>query len=400
MNLDEGLILQRATPLVVEISGSDSVVVRSADRKLECGPHCLAVLDTFAEPLSVKEAMARLKGRSAGLQDWLDLIGTIDALKQAKMLVDPGAEAADVDRVLDTSVSSYHVTMLDDRDRTSRFIEATESTVREGDVVVDLGSGTGVLAMASARAGARHVYAIEAGEVAGAAEALIEANGFADRITVVRGWSTRVTLPERGDVLISETIAAQPLGERVLEITRDAIERHLNPGARMVPARLRLFGLPVPRPENEIAESTFTPQLAAKWAEWYGLDFSTLAQPAERAVTFLLMPDNEVRDLGTLAPPAPFGEIDLATNRDLVFDVSGSTVVSEEGVVGGIAIYFELDLARGIQLSNDPAKAGGTNHWSDPVAVLPVPVAVEVGDELEITYRFGGMKAELTCVRR
>ena len=400
MNLDEGLILQRATRLTVEIRGSEGMVVRSADRSLECGPHCLAVLDAFAEPLSVKEAMAGLKGRSAGLQDWLDLIGTIDALRQAKMLVDPGAEAADVPDVPDTSVSSFHVMMLDDRDRTSRFIEAIESTVRDGDVVIDLGTGTGVLAMASARAGARHVYAIEAGEIAGAAEALIKANGFADRITVVRGWSTRVTLPERADVLVSETIGAQPLGERVLEITRDAFKRHLNPGARMVPARLRVFGLPVPRPEKEIGESTFTPGLSAKWAEWYGLDFSKLAQPAEEGVIFLNMLDNEVRDLGALAPPVLFGEIDLATNRDLVFDVSGSTVVSEEGVVGGIAIYFELDLARGIQLSNDPAKAGGTNHWADPVAILPVPVAAVVRDQLEITYRFGGMKAELTCVRR
>ena len=400
MNLDEGLILQRAMQLTVEISGSQRTVVRGADGNFECGTHCLAVLDVFAEPLSVKEAMARLKGRSAGLQDWLDLIGTIDALRQAKILVNPGAEAADLPGVLGSSVSSFHVTMLDDRDRTSRFIEAIESTVREGDVVVDLGTGTGVLAMAAARAGAGHVYAIEAGEIAGAAEVLIKANGFADRITVVRGWSTQVTLPERADVLISETIGAQPFGERVLEITGDAFKRHLNPGAVMVPAKLRVFGLPVPRPEREIGESTFTPELVAKWAEWYGLDFSTLPQPVEEPVTFLNMLDNEVRDLGALAPPALFGEIDLAADRDLVFDASGSTVVSEEGVVGGIAIYFELDLAGDTQLSNDPAKAGGTNHWANPVAILPAPVPVVVGDELEITYRFGGMKAELACVRR
>ena len=400
MNLDEGLILQRTMPLIVEIRGSEGMLVRSADRNLEFGPHCLAVLDAFAEPISVKKAMAQLKGRSAGLQDWLDLIGTIDALVGAKILVDPGAEAIDIPDVLDTSVSSYHVTMLEDRDRTSGFIEAIESTVRDGDVVVDLGTGTGVLAMAAARAGAGHVYAIESGEIAGAAEALIKANGFADRITVVRGWSTRVTLPERADVLVSETIGAQPLDERVLECTRDAFERHLNPGARMVPAKLRLFGLPVPRPEKEIGESIFTPELAAKWAEWYGLDFLTLVYPADEGVTFLNMSDHAVRDLGALAPPVLFGEIDLATNRDLVFDAAGSTVVSEEGVVGGIAIYFEMDLARGIQLSSDPAKVGGTSHWADPVAILPVPVAVTVGDQLEITYRFGGMKAELNCVRR
>ena len=101
-----------------------------------------------------------------------------------------------------------------------------------------------------------------------------------------------------------------------------------------------------------------------------------------------------------MAPPVLLGEIDLATNRDLVFDASGSTVVSEEGVVGGVAIYFEMDLAPGIQISSNPAKAGGTSHWADPVAILPLPLVVARGNELEITYRFGGMKTELTCDRR
>ena len=69
MNLDEGPILQRAARLTVEIRGSEGMSVQSPDRSLVCGPHCLAVLDAFGKPLSVKDAMARLKGRSAGLQD-------------------------------------------------------------------------------------------------------------------------------------------------------------------------------------------------------------------------------------------------------------------------------------------------------------------------------------------
>jgi len=401
MTLDENLILQRAHRLTVSIRGSEELEVFGADRGVECGSHGLAVLDAFAQPIAVKEAMARLKGRSAGVQDWLDLIGTIELLRQSGMLVEPDANNVRTREPIEPGVVSLHVMLLEDRERTSGFIQAIEATVRKGDVVIDIGTGTGVLAAAAARAGARHVYAIEAGEIADVAEKMFAANGLDDRVTVVRGWSTQVTLPERADVLVSEMIGIQPLGERALEVTRDALGRHLKEGARMVPSGLRIFALPVTRPETKAARNSFTPALIAKWGEWYDLDFSPLAGTAESpGVVFRNMTDQQVRDLGALAPAALLGEVDFLTNRDLVFDASATTVVREAGGVGGVAIYFELDLAPGIFLTNDPAHAGGTNHWGDPVALLPEAIDVAVGDELEITYRTGGMKAELTCVRR
>jgi predicted RNA methylase len=58
-----------------------------------------------------------------------------------------------------------HLAMLDDRNRTAAYLEAIRDGVREGDVVVDIGTGTGVLAAAAAQAGARRVYAIEVGDI-------------------------------------------------------------------------------------------------------------------------------------------------------------------------------------------------------------------------------------------
>jgi len=397
MSLDEQLILQRTPRLSVEFRDHGIMYLHTPGRSLMCGPHGLAVIDAFTHPISVKDAMARLKGRSTGIQDWLDLIGTIESLHKEGVLVPPsGAETGEASP-LSPDVVAFHQVMLDDRDRTSRFIEAIEATVRPGDVVVDLGTGTGILAMAAARAGAERVYAIEAGKITTAAQALFEANGLTDTITLVTGWSTQVTLPQRADVLVSETIGAQPLSERVLEMTWDARQRYLKPDARMVPNRIRILAVPVPRPELADAGRIFAPQDVEKWAEWYGFDFSALVQPVADDLVFLELPSSDVQALGALGPPVVLGEIDLMEEPELVFDRTATTTVDIEGTVGGVAIFFELDLGPGIDLTNHPARADARSHWPIPVAILPDAIAVSPGDTLEIRYRYAGMTVDVWC---
>ena len=58
--------------------------------------------------------------------------------------------------------------------------------------MLDIGTGSGVLAIAAARAGARHVYAVEASDIAEVAERVFALNGMKDRITLVTGWSRKI----------------------------------------------------------------------------------------------------------------------------------------------------------------------------------------------------------------
>src|SRR5471032_1272785 len=90
-----------------------------------------------------------------------------------------------------------HRQYVSDRARVDAFARAIASVVRPGDVVVDLGCGTGILGLLACRAGAARVYAIDSGSMLDVARRLARANGFADRIVHVPGHSTRVTLPER-----------------------------------------------------------------------------------------------------------------------------------------------------------------------------------------------------------
>lgn len=65
-----------------------------------------------------------------------------------------------------------------------------------GKVVMDVGTGSGILAAFAARAGAKKVYAVEASHVADRAKALLAANGLTDVITVLKQKVEEVVLPD------------------------------------------------------------------------------------------------------------------------------------------------------------------------------------------------------------
>src|SRR5258708_37079418 len=98
--------------------------------------------------------------------------------------------------------------LLLDKVRCDAYREAIHRTVKPGDLIVDLGAGTGLLSFFALQAGARHVYAIEMSDIADATAELIAANGFQGRITLIRKNSKSVRRPQRCDVLVTETLRA------------------------------------------------------------------------------------------------------------------------------------------------------------------------------------------------
>src|SRR5216684_1981187 len=149
--------------------------------------------------------------------------------------------------MLDGFASPFaHEPMLLDKIRCDAYREAIQRTVKPGDVVVDLGAGTGLLSFFALQAGARHVYAMEMTGIADAAAELIEANGFRDRITLVRKSSLKARLPERCDVLVTETLSTFCFDtENTIEFVADARQRFLKPGGRIIPESADTFLLPV-----------------------------------------------------------------------------------------------------------------------------------------------------------
>jgi len=103
---------------------------------------------------------------------------------------------------------------LIDSVRTKAFNKAIKKTVSPGDIVVDMGTGSGVLAMLAARAGALKVYAVEIEpNNAKTLRDTFNKNGLGDVIQVIEGSILDVVLPEKVDVVIGEMIATALIEE-------------------------------------------------------------------------------------------------------------------------------------------------------------------------------------------
>jgi predicted RNA methylase len=113
---------------------------------------------------------------------------------------------------------------LIDTERTEAFQKAIRNTVKRGDIVVDLGSGSGVMAMFAADAGAAKVYAVEIDlrNIKTLRDTFAK-NGYADVITVIEGDATSVVLPEKVDVIIAEMVATGLIEELQIPAMNNAL---------------------------------------------------------------------------------------------------------------------------------------------------------------------------------
>jgi predicted RNA methylase len=133
---------------------------------------------------------------------------------------------------------------LFDRRRVEYLRDAIQRTVRGGDVVVDAGSGTGLLGMFAAQAGAAKVYCIELnGDFIPVIEENARRNGLSDRIVPVHADATKALdhiLPNPVDMVISEVISAGFFYEPQLQIMSN-LRKFLKPGGAIVPNAMRNY---------------------------------------------------------------------------------------------------------------------------------------------------------------
>jgi type II protein arginine methyltransferase len=263
--------------------------------------------------------------------------------------------------VLAHGIPQWHAKMLSDTVRNDGYERALQRAVQPDSIVLDIGSGSGLLAMMAARAGARHVYTCEAvPAVAETAREIVASNGFADQITVLARHSSELDrerdLGGGADIVVSEIIADNLLSEGVVAALDHAARELARPGAKFIPCnasmRVALAWLDQPQPQlppivNGFDVSLFERHVATHHSVLVGHKKLHLRSDAQ--VLFPL-------SFGESAPAAPTSD--------------RAVLQAHKGRVNGLVqwVYLQMDEAEAYE--NAPA-ADTSSAWGAVLHRLP-----------------------------
>jgi type II protein arginine methyltransferase len=275
-------------------------------------------------------------------------------------------------------VPFWHIPMLNDTRRNDAFeaaIIAAIATRGPEARVLDIGTGSGLLSMMAARAGAQVVTACEmVPAIADMARAIIADNGYADRITVHTAPSGELAVGEhlatRADILVSEILSSDLLTEKVIDTFEDTHARLLKPDAIIIPRAAAAIGCLV---ESLVLEDyVFVGEVS-------GFDVSAFGGLAAQKLPI----HGTMTGWKRLSGDVELLRIDLTRTAHPSDLQLLSIPVLADGRAAGIVQWMQVDLAEGITFDNHPD--GYTDGgWLQVLHAFPQPIAVRAGDVLHL----------------
>ncbi len=264
--------------------------------------------------------------------------------------------------------------MIADKVRMEPYVAALRRYVTPDSVVLDIGAGTGIFALLAAQFGARKVYAIEPNEAIQVARQLAADNGLADRIEFIEELSTRISLPEKADVIISDMRGTLPLFEQHLVSIKDARARLLAPNGVLIPQRDTLWATLVSAPE--LYDSYVAP-----WQQ-HNHGFNT--QAALRVV-LNTWGAGRVKPEQVLAPPQFWTEIDYRQVSTLNARGEMNWTLEHGATAHGMLVWFDTVLADEIGFSNAPG--GGADVYGSAFFPFQTPLELSPADRVTVQLR-------------
>lgn len=268
--------------------------------------------------------------------------------------------------------------MLADTRRIESYYQAIAKYVKEGDIVVDLGTGTGILAFFAHAQKPSKTYAIDHSSIIHHASAVANSNQILG-IEFVNKHSKAFTPDEKVYVIIQEQTGSWVFNEDMVGCVLDLRNRTLKDGGRILPSRFEVFVEPAQLKKESVIPLIWENHL-------HGIDFSCLKETSEhkRVATPMLQP-HDIDCL--LAEPEPVVTFDLESLSDMSeipkhWQYSKLALFS--GTLNGFVLYFKAFFDENIVEDTTPVGP------YDCLAQRRLPfyrartVAVERGDEIKV----------------
>ncbi|XP_062501044.1 protein arginine N-methyltransferase 7-like [Corticium candelabrum] len=305
----------------------------------------------------------------------------------------------------DDIAKSQYGDMLHDAERNEKYYDAIRLAVNRVQSsgqkvhVLDIGTGTGLLAMMAAKCGADQVSACEVFQpMANIAKKIIKENKLDEKISVISKRSTEITVGPDGDlqskanVLVSELFDTELIGEGVLSTLKHALENLVEPDCIVVPSLCQVY---VQLVESEIIASCHKLNKEKVFSQYGRIH---LTDRMLKCVGSQSLQDLHVSELPSdgvklLSRPIPVFEFDFTSSDKILLNnfCSVSFACTETGRGNALIMWWDVmfDMENKISLSTAPAWARTTkkqwrDHWLQAIQHLEPAVTVEQGNTFAV----------------
>ena len=273
--------------------------------------------------------------------------------------------------------------MLADKPRMNFYHQAIARHIQPGDRVIDLGTGTGILAALAARRGAAHVYALDHSAILTHARGLAVANGV-ENVEFVATHSTDFSVTPRVDVILHEQMGDCLFDEAMVGNVTDLRDRLLRPGGLILPACFDLYCEPI-----KVSDARLVPFI---WElNVHGYDYSCLEREAPQEPAYYHLVSSDPTLIGNfLGEPEPVLSIDLNTinEADLPGEITFTRTVVNAGRLDGYAVYFRARVDQDLSLTSGPLDPKRAPHWGFRI-LRTRRDEFAAGDTIEVQLKVG-----------
>ena len=256
---------------------------------------------------------------------------------------------------------------LVDKKRVLALRNAIKKIVRKGDVVADLGTGSGILAMFAADAGAKKVYAIEAdNNLYKTLETNFQINGHQKKIQLIKGDVRKIKVPEKVDVVICEMVATGLIDE-IQVLAMSHFLKFTKKSTKIIPSAMHNY-----------VDLVFNNNY------FYGHKLNV--------VRYEYAYDKKLKSK-PFSDKFLYSQVNFRKLNGIKIDKKIPITINKSGIINGVRITNQT-------LFPDGSKFGDSLAYCIPLILPTRETVVKKGDEflLELSYKIGSGLKYLKCI--
>ncbi|KAL7260087.1 hypothetical protein ACSBR1_005868 [Camellia fascicularis] len=302
-------------------------------------------------------------------------------LEDDALMCDPdesviGADKTSADYYFDSYSHFALQEMLKDAVRTKTYqnVIYKNNFLFKDKIVLDVGAGTGILSLFCAKAGAKHVYAVECSQMADMAQEIVKVNGFSDVITVLKGKVEEIELPvAQVDIIISEWMGYFLLFENMLNTVLYARDKWLVNNGVVLPDKASLC-------LTAIEDADYKEDKIEFWNNVYGFNMSCIKK---QSIMEPLVDTVDQKQIVTNCQLLKTMDISKMAPGDASFTAPFKLVAERDDYIHALVAYFDVSFTKCHKLTGfSTGPRSRTTHWKQTVLYLEDVLTICEGEAL------------------